>query len=278
MYADDQFGYTAPLNMSTGGHSRHASSRSSASTRSNSSRPVPPPISLTPENDDPRFEPCAATASFLLYAQRNVILVLHHDTLAIERRFELHREDVVWIAVDNTSERGSGRLAVSYDDGNTAIVWDILSGSEIARFSAYERMKVAAFMRNGNIAFGESKRCADGSVVLESTDAQVPGNDQGNIILFEPSTSEHISARTIFDPITAIAPSADCKTFAIGYAFRIFLAALKSFLTGKTQISEWVDSDCYDSTVQAVTHIDNSKTAVQDHGSRMARFFVETKD
>jgi WD40 repeat protein len=42
-------------------------------------------------------------------------------------------------------------------------------------------------------------------------------NDQGNIILFEPSTSEHVSARTIFDPITAIAPAPDCRTFAIGY-------------------------------------------------------------
>lgn len=43
------------------------------------------------------------------------------------------------------------------------------------------------------------------------------GNVQGSIILFEPATSEHISARTIFDPITALAPSADCRTFAIGY-------------------------------------------------------------
>lgn len=43
------------------------------------------------------------------------------------------------------------------------------------------------------------------------------GNAQGNIILFEPSTSEHLSARTIFDPITALAPAADCRTFAIGY-------------------------------------------------------------
>ena len=37
------------------------------------------------------------------------------------------------------------------------------------------------------------------------------------MILFEPATSDHISARTIFDPITAIAPSSDCKTYAIGY-------------------------------------------------------------
>lgn len=42
------------------------------------------------------------------------------------------------------------------------------------------------------------------------------GNAQGNIILFEPATSEHLSSRTIFDPITALAPAADCRTFAIG--------------------------------------------------------------
>lgn len=181
--------------MSSGQLSRHRS-RSTASKPSIHTRFDPPPPTLTPENTDQEFESCAATASFLLYAQRNIVLVLHHDTLAIERRFDLHREDVLWIQVDNTSERGSGRLAVSYDAGSTAIVWDILTGGEVARFSSYENMRVANFMRNGNIAFG---------------------NDQGNIILFEPSTSEHISARTIFDPITAIAPASDCRAFAIGY-------------------------------------------------------------
>jgi hypothetical protein len=44
------------------------------------------------------------------------------------------------------------------------------------------------------------------------------GNAQGNVILFEPTTSEHISARTIDQiPITALAPAADCRTYAIGY-------------------------------------------------------------
>ncbi|KAK5001300.1 hypothetical protein LTR28_012824, partial [Elasticomyces elasticus] len=145
------------------------------------------------------FDPCAATASFFLYAQRNRILCLHHDTLAIERRFDRHREDVLWISVDNISERGAGRLAVSYDAGQTAIVWDLFTGDEVARFASYEQIRTATWMRNGNIAFGELS------------------NSQGNVILFEPSTSEHISARTIFDPITAIAPATDCRTFAIGY-------------------------------------------------------------
>jgi hypothetical protein len=36
-------------------------------------------------------------------------------------------------------------------------VWDILTGHEIARFAAYEEINTAQFMRNGNIAFGESE-------------------------------------------------------------------------------------------------------------------------
>jgi hypothetical protein len=150
----------------------------------------------------------------MLYAQRSTILVLHHDTLAIERRFELHREDIKWITVDNVSERGAGRLAVSYDAGSTVIVWDIFTGGEVARFTAYEDMLVACFLRNGNIAFGECRVLSDSPKCTTNVRA---GNEQGSIILFEPATSEHISARTIFDPITSLAPAADCRTFAIGY-------------------------------------------------------------
>lgn len=110
---------------------------------------------LTPANDH-MFEACAATASYFIYAQMNVILVLHHDSLDIERRFERHREDVRWIQVDNVSERGAGRLAVSYDASQTAIVWDIFTGDELARFASYEEMRTAAWMKNGEIAFGQS--------------------------------------------------------------------------------------------------------------------------
>ncbi|PTB70017.1 hypothetical protein BBK36DRAFT_1166218 [Trichoderma citrinoviride] len=78
----------------------------------------------------------------------------------------------------------------------TAIVWDLMTGDEISRFASYETLTVAAWMRNGNVAFG---------------------NTQGNIIMFEPTTSEHISARTIDQiAVTALAPSSDCRTFAIG--------------------------------------------------------------
>ncbi|EDU39854.1 WD domain containing protein [Pyrenophora tritici-repentis] len=179
--------------MSTGLRQRaNSNSIKSSSVRSNDVKLKPP----TPGQDEFAFEPCAATGSYLLYAQRNVILCLHHDTLAVERRFDSHREDVSWISVDTSSERGAGRLVVSYDAGSTAIVWDLFTGDEVARFASYEQIRVATWMRNGNVAFG---------------------NAQGNIILFEPSTSEHLSARTIFDPITALAPAADCRTFAIGY-------------------------------------------------------------
>lgn len=140
--------------MSASRVSSHRSKSSNQKLARNTSH-IPPQPSLTPENTDREFEPCAATSSYLLYAQRTIVLCVHHDTLAIERRFDRHREDVRWIAADTVSERGAGRLAVSYDVGHTAIVWDIATGDEIARFAAYEEIRVATWMRNGNIAFGQ---------------------------------------------------------------------------------------------------------------------------
>lgn len=89
-----------------------------------------------------------------LFAQDTTILCLHHDTLALERRFQRHAEPIVFIAVDNVSERGAGRQVVSYDAGQTAIVWDLFSGEEITRFASYDHLCVAAWLRNGNVAFG----------------------------------------------------------------------------------------------------------------------------
>lgn len=145
--------------MSTGQPSRHRPPSANSNSRHQGGiRNTPPPTTLTPENPERAFEPCAATGSFLLYAQRNVILCLHHDTLAIEKRIVLHRGDVRWICLDNASERGAGRLAVSYDTANMAIVWDIFTGVEVSRFTPMEEIKVAAWMRNGNIAFGTFAR------------------------------------------------------------------------------------------------------------------------
>lgn len=138
--------------MSTGlARHRTNSTAKSSSVRSADVKIKPP----TPGQDEFAFEPCAATGAFLLYAQGNEILCLHHDTLAIERRFSRHREDISWISVDTISERGAGRLVVSYDAGSTAIVWDLLTGDEVARFASYEQIRVATWMRNGNVAFGE---------------------------------------------------------------------------------------------------------------------------
>ncbi|KAK3344082.1 hypothetical protein B0T25DRAFT_573043 [Lasiosphaeria hispida] len=159
-------------------------------------------FAMTPSSSSPPpparfFEPTSATASMFLYAQGSSVVCGHHDSLTIERRFARHSEEVQLLAVDNASEVGAGRLVVSYDAGQTAIVWDLLTGDEVARFASYENLTCAAWMRNGNVAFG---------------------NIQGNVILFEPTTSEHISARTIDQiSITAIAPASDCRTFAIGY-------------------------------------------------------------
>lgn len=89
-----------------------------------------------------------------LYAQGTSIVCCHHDTLTIERRFSRHSEEVQLLAVDNQSERGSGRNVVSYDAGQTAIVWDLMTGDELTRFASYDNLSAAAWMRNGNIAFG----------------------------------------------------------------------------------------------------------------------------
>lgn len=83
------------------------------------------------------------------------MVVAHHDTLTIERRFSRHSAEVQLLAVDTQSATmGNGRFAVSYDVDMTAIVWDLMTGEEVARFASYENLTCAAWMRNGNVAFG----------------------------------------------------------------------------------------------------------------------------
>src|SRR5690625_3473790 len=101
---------------------RHRSVSSGPRTLSNA-----PIKDQTPDGEQP-FQPCASTASLFLFAQGSTIISLHHDTLAVERRFQRHQDRVEIIAVDTVSERGEGRLVVSYDSSQTAIVWDLFSG------------------------------------------------------------------------------------------------------------------------------------------------------
>ena len=194
------YGARSVSGMSAGALARQRSV--SSGTRS-LARPTTPAAAVVPgangelnELDQLAFQPCAATASIFLYAQGRSVYCLHHDTLAVERRFDKHKTPVTLLSVDNVSERGAGRLVVTYDTEQTTIVWDLFTGEEITRFASYQPMRVAAWMKDGNVAFG---------------------NDRGEVVIFEPSTSEHQSARTIFDPITAIAPAADCQTYAIGF-------------------------------------------------------------
>jgi|TARA_R110002003_G_scaffold32_11_gene2020 hypothetical protein len=140
--------------MSTGPSRQRSNSTRGGSSIRSEVKIKPPTPSATPGTDEFAFDPISATASFLLVAQGNEILCLHHDTLAVERRFSRHREDISWIQADTVSERGGGRLVVSYDAGSTAIVWDLFTGDEVARFASYEQIRVASWMRNGNVAFG----------------------------------------------------------------------------------------------------------------------------
>ena len=104
------------------------------------------------------FDPCVATADMFLYAQGNSIVCCHHDTLTIERRFSRHPDEVQLLAVDNMSERGAGRLVVSYDASQNAIVWDIMTGNEVARFASFSNLTAVAWMRNGAVAFGTFRK------------------------------------------------------------------------------------------------------------------------
>jgi len=102
------------------------------------------------------FEPAAATSTMFLYAQGSTIVCCNHDSLTVERCFSRHAEEVRLLVVDNQSEQGKGRLVASYDAGMTAIVWDASTGEEATRFVSFEPLTAAAWMRNGNIAFGPS--------------------------------------------------------------------------------------------------------------------------
>lgn len=106
-------------------------------------------------SDDTTLEPCAATQSLFIYSQESSVLCCEHGSLQIRLRFDGHSQPIQFISIDNVSERGSGRLAVTYDVGKTAIVWDISTGAPMASFAAYEAMTTASWMRNGNIVFGK---------------------------------------------------------------------------------------------------------------------------
>lgn len=103
------------------------------------------------------FNPCAATASMFLYAQGSSIVCTHHDTLTIRRKFSGHIDEVQFLAVDNERELDAGQFVVSYDSGKTAIVWDLMSGVEIARYTSQEPLSCAAWMRDGSLVFGMYK-------------------------------------------------------------------------------------------------------------------------
>jgi hypothetical protein len=116
---------------------------------------VPDSTTMPHVTDSMDLDPCAATASMFLYAQGSSVVCCHHDTLTIERIFSRHASDVQLLAVDNHSEADGGRFVVSYDAGQIAIVWDLMTGDEISRLACCKHLTVAAWMKNGNVAFGK---------------------------------------------------------------------------------------------------------------------------
>ncbi|OAA46175.1 WD40 repeat-like-containing domain protein [Metarhizium rileyi] len=177
--------------------SRNRTAKSSGKSSTARGERIQDVITMPPVKELKFFDSCAATASMFLYAQGSSIVCCHHDSLTIETRFSRHTGAVEFLAVDNQSEAGGGRLVVSYDTSETALIWDLMTGDVVATLNCTDICTTAAWMRNGNVAFGTA---------------------QGVISLFEPRTSEWSSSRTIDQiAVTALAPSADCRTFAIGY-------------------------------------------------------------
>lgn len=99
------------------------------------------------------LQPCAASSTMFLYGQGNSVVCLKHDTLELERRMESHEREVLIVSIDNTTPEAP--RVVSVDAGKTAIVWDLLSGEEVSRFTSYEDIRVATWMKNGNLTFGK---------------------------------------------------------------------------------------------------------------------------
>ncbi|KAK4444605.1 WD40-repeat-containing domain protein [Podospora aff. communis PSN243] len=161
------------------------------------------------------LEPCTTTASIFLYARGSSVVCLPHDTKQMAWTFTKHSDQVQLIAVESKVDFIPQNLVVSYDASHTAIVWNLYNtGWEVPRlkFAEDEKINCLSWMRNGNVALG---------------------NVQGNVVVFDPAASQHVSIPTIDQlAITALAPADDCKTFAIGYQNgKLILATLQPRFT-----------------------------------------------
>lgn len=195
------------------------------------------------------FDPCGATASMFLYVQGTSVVCCHHDSLTIERRFTGHQHEVLLLAIDNHSQYGGGRIAASYDSSKRMIIWDLMTGEMLKNFTAVSDCQITAitWMRNGNLAFGKIYM----DISTQFLTNNFAGDTYGTITVFEIATSEHMSTKTLEQTaITALAPSQDCLTFAVGYVVDYF--SRQSFDTNITQVSDRYSSHC--STSASVHH------------------------
>jgi len=133
----------------------------STSTRSGTPSASSTPNPSAKDDDFQPPEPCTATAALFLFAHKHIIYCLRHDTLQLERKLDKHKFDITLLSADNVSDQGAGRLAVSYDVGTTAIVWDLFRGVELGRFASYESVRVATWLKDGRLAFGMLRSHSD---------------------------------------------------------------------------------------------------------------------
>lgn len=77
--------------------------------------------------------------------------------------------------------------------------------------------------------------------------------------------------------MTALAPSADCRTFAIGLALNIHDLSMDFMLTA-IQIPEWLAADCNASAkIHNLAQLDHIKSAVSHYFTELACLFLATE-
>ena len=101
-------------------------------------------------------QPCAATATQVLFAVDKQIFCLDHESLGLVRTFVGHQDAILILSVNNDGTHAKDRcLALSYDRARELIIWEVSSGDMLAKCFV-EITTVAAWLGGGCVALGWS--------------------------------------------------------------------------------------------------------------------------
>lgn len=162
------------------------------------------------------LQPCTATASIFAYAQNNLIICCHHNPLEADRVFAGHLAKIDLLVADAHKWYSAGETIFSYDELEVGVFWDMLTGSEVARFASRETLTAAAWMNNGKIAFGRLPSYSARQVDDPCLHLGCLGFTTGMITLFELSSAEQVSIKSIDKSISALSSASNGDKFAIG--------------------------------------------------------------